>query len=58
MWGSDDDVAPLSIAREVAGSGGSATLIEVPGAGHLVPVSAPAALRRAIDDVLARMEPV
>lgn len=57
VWGSDDDVAPVSIARELAARSGSATLIEVPGAGHLTPVSAPTALRSAIVDVLRTLEP-
>jgi pimeloyl-ACP methyl ester carboxylesterase len=49
VWGDDDTAAPLAGARRAeARLGARARLTIVPGAGHLTPLSAPAALREAI----------
>jgi pimeloyl-ACP methyl ester carboxylesterase len=49
VWGDDDDAAPLQGARRAERRlGDRARLTIVPGAGHLTPLSAPAALRDAI----------
>jgi len=50
VWGDDDTAAPLTVAeRAVSLFGGEATLTIVPGAGHLTPLTAAAALRAALD---------
>jgi pimeloyl-ACP methyl ester carboxylesterase len=54
VWGDDDTAAPLTVAeRAVARFAGPATLTVVPGAGHLTPLTAPQALRDALDRRLA-----
>jgi pimeloyl-ACP methyl ester carboxylesterase len=57
VWGSDDSVAPVASARELAARLSVATLVEVPSAGHLTPLTAPAALREALRQALATLEP-
>lgn len=53
VWGDDDTSAPLALAQQAQPLfGGGATLTIVPGAGHLTPLTAPAALRAAIDEQL------
>lgn len=53
VWGDDDDAVPVEVAeRARALLGGPASLTIVPGAGHLTPLTAPPALRRAIEDLL------
>ena len=52
VWGDDDPTAPLAVAEAAlarlrAGAPAS-ELIVCPGAGHLLPLTAPGALRRAI----------
>lgn len=53
VWGDDDTAAPLAVAEAAAARLGSAQLTVVPGAGHLVPLTAPAELRAVLDRVLA-----
>lgn len=56
VWGSDDDVAPVAVAQAVAARLPSATVLEVPSAGHLTPLTAPGALRDAVVRSLAALE--
>jgi pimeloyl-ACP methyl ester carboxylesterase len=49
VWGDDDSEAPLEVAREVSADLARARLTVCPGAGHLVPLSAPDALRSAAE---------
>jgi pimeloyl-ACP methyl ester carboxylesterase len=54
VWGDDDTAAPLAgaeRARDVMGA--DADLTVCPGAGHLVPLTAPAALRAVVERALA-----
>jgi pimeloyl-ACP methyl ester carboxylesterase len=53
VWGEDDDIAPVSVARSVVDEFPRATLLEVPRAGHLTPLSVPSALRDAVSALLA-----
>lgn len=48
VWGDDDTAAPLAVAEEALTLLADATLTVVPGAGHLTPTTAPAALRDAV----------
>jgi len=48
LWGDDDRVAPVEMARVVAGKLDDARLLVLPGAGHLTPLSVPAALHDAL----------
>jgi pimeloyl-ACP methyl ester carboxylesterase len=49
VWGDDDTEAPLSMAETAAELLGSTRFTVCPGAGHLVPLTAPEALRQAIE---------
>jgi pimeloyl-ACP methyl ester carboxylesterase len=49
VWGALDDVAPVDIARRALAIARDATLEELPGVGHFVPIEAPERLRVAID---------
>ena len=49
VWGDDDTEAPLSMAETAAELLGSTRFTVCAGAGHLVPLSAPEALRQAIE---------
>ncbi len=58
VWGDDDATAPLPVAKAAAARlerarAGRVDLVVVPGAGHLVPLSAPGALRGAVERLLA-----
>jgi pimeloyl-ACP methyl ester carboxylesterase len=54
VWGDDDTAAPLAAARELASRlGDRAHVTVVDGAGHLTPLTAPDALRAAVDRLLA-----
>jgi pimeloyl-ACP methyl ester carboxylesterase len=54
VWGADDGAAPVEVARRAAERlGGRAQLEVLEGHGHFVTHSAPAELRRAIDELLA-----
>jgi pimeloyl-ACP methyl ester carboxylesterase len=49
VWADDDDAVPPYVAERAAALlGERATLSVVPGAGHLLPLTTPAALRAAI----------
>jgi pyruvate dehydrogenase E2 component (dihydrolipoamide acetyltransferase) len=52
VWGDDDNVVPITVARSAASRLEGAKLVVCPGAGHLTPLSAPAALRGAVDERL------
>lgn len=53
VWGAEDPEVPLSVAEALRGHLPQATLHAVAGTGHLVPTSAPGALREAVDHLLA-----
>ncbi|MDQ1372900.1 MAG: hypothetical protein QOJ09_238, partial [Actinomycetota bacterium] len=48
VWGDDDTEAPIAVAEEAARLVPGATLIRLPGAGHMTPQTAPDALREAL----------
>jgi pimeloyl-ACP methyl ester carboxylesterase len=58
IWGEDDATVPLAVAEAAltrlreAKAGSAAELVVLPGAGHLVPLSAPGALRAAVERYL------
>lgn len=56
LWGEEDQEVPVEVAekalRVMRQSGAAAELEILPGVGHLVPVQAPEAMRRAIQGVL------
>jgi pimeloyl-ACP methyl ester carboxylesterase len=54
VWGEDDTEVPVESARALVDVIPEATLTVCPGAGHLVPLTAPAALRGAVERALAR----
>lgn len=58
LWGNEDMEVPVTVAKaaeEIIRSAGTPVQLEVlEGVGHHVPLQAPAALRRAIEDVMAR----
>jgi pimeloyl-ACP methyl ester carboxylesterase len=47
-WGDDDTAAPLGVAEQAATLVPGARLTTLPGAGHMTPLTAPAALRDAL----------
>jgi pimeloyl-ACP methyl ester carboxylesterase len=47
VWGADDTVVPLAVARQACGLLPHARLEIIDGAGHMTPLSAPGALREA-----------
>ena len=49
VWADDDTEAPIDVARRAAGLLSDATLSVCPGAGHLTPLTAPDALRAAVE---------
>lgn len=49
LWGADDREVPVSVAETADALIPDSTLEVLPGVGHLVPLQAPEALRRAID---------
>lgn len=49
VWGTDDTAAPIAVAEQAAGILADATLTRLPGAGHLTPLTAPEALRAAVE---------
>jgi pimeloyl-ACP methyl ester carboxylesterase len=59
VWGESDSAAPVSMAEQAAAlvPGGRARLEVLPGVGHLTPTEAPAALRAALDRLLAEVAP-
>lgn len=48
VWGDDDTTVPLAVAEAAAGRLARSELVVCPGAGHLVPLTAPDALREAV----------
>ncbi len=48
VWGEDDDVAPIAVAREALSAFPVATMVGLPGIGHLAPMAAPSAIRDAV----------
>jgi pimeloyl-ACP methyl ester carboxylesterase len=48
VWGDDDAEVPVAVAERAAALLGDATITLCPGAGHMVPLTAPDALRAAI----------
>ena len=54
LWGDDDADAPLATARALEATVPNAHLEIVPGAGHLIPLTAPDALRAAVERAAAR----
>jgi pimeloyl-ACP methyl ester carboxylesterase len=55
VWGDDDPAAPLAIAEGLTDVVAGAHLVVCPGAGHLTPLTAPAALRTAVERCLERV---
>jgi len=54
VWGDDDTEAPVQNARALASAIPDARLTVCPGAGHLLPLTAPSELRAAVQRALAR----
>ena len=52
VWGADDGDVPPAVAEAVVARIPRATLTVCPGAGHITPQSAPAALRRSVETAL------
>jgi len=52
VWGDDDAVVPVGVARTADGVLDDSRLIVLPGAGHLTPLSVPVALRDAVIELL------
>ena len=53
VWGDDDSEVPVEVARAAQSKVPGATLTLCPGAGHLTPLTAPDALRAAVERALA-----
>ena len=51
VWGESDTEVPVEVARRAQPLFPSATLVTLPGVGHLTPTEAPESLRRVIDGV-------
>jgi pimeloyl-ACP methyl ester carboxylesterase len=54
VWGDDDGEVPVAVAEGAAALLGDATITVCPGAGHMLPLTAPGALRAAIERQLER----
>lgn len=54
VWADDDSEAPVEVAEKAAALLPGAVLTRCPGAGHFTPLTAPEALRAAVERVLAR----
>ena len=58
LWGADDTEVPVSVAERAAAlltaAGSEVKLVVEPGVGHLLPVSAPARLHRAVAEMIGR----
>lgn len=58
LWGADDTEVPVAVAERAAAllsaAGVDVKLVVEPGVGHLLPVMAPASLRRAVEEMIAR----
>ena len=53
VWGDDDADVPVAVARQAQSLVPGSSLTLCPGAGHLTPLTAPGALRAAVDQALA-----
>jgi pimeloyl-ACP methyl ester carboxylesterase len=53
IWGAEDTEVPVWVAVAAAAILANATLVVLPGVGHMVPLQAPEALTRAIDEAMA-----
>ncbi len=49
VWGEDDTEVPVAVAEAARGALATSTLTVVPGAGHLLPLTAPDELRAAVE---------
>jgi pimeloyl-ACP methyl ester carboxylesterase len=54
VWGDDDSVTPIDMARTAEGRFADARLVVAPGAGHLTPLSIPLAVHEAVSEGLAQ----
>ena len=54
--GSEDAITPPALSQALAGLIEGASLVEIPGAGHLANVEAPAAFNRAVDAFLTEID--
>jgi pimeloyl-ACP methyl ester carboxylesterase len=58
LWGAEDDEVPVTVAEEalrlIRQGGGSAELEVLAGIGHHVPIQAPEAISRVLEEVMAR----
>lgn len=58
LWGADDTEVPVAVAERAAtllsAAGSEVRLVVEPGVGHLLPVAAPAALHRAVAEMIGR----
>ena len=58
LWGADDTEVPVAVAERAAvllsAAGSEVKLVIEPGVGHLLPVAAPAALHRAVAEMIGR----
>ena len=54
VWGADDTDVPVETARAIVAAVPQARLTLCPGSGHLVPLTAPAQLRAAVERASAR----
>jgi pimeloyl-ACP methyl ester carboxylesterase len=58
LWGADDGEVPVSVAERAAAllgaAGAEVKLVVEPGVGHLLPIVAPAILRRAVAEMVGR----
>lgn len=57
VWGEDDTETPPAIAQRLAGWTSATTVTFCPGAGHLLPITAPAALRDSVQRAVSRLAP-
>jgi pimeloyl-ACP methyl ester carboxylesterase len=57
LVGSDDAIAPPSMAREMAAAIPGAELVEIKGVGHLAPLEKPTPVNAAVRDFIARRVP-
>ncbi len=58
LWGAEDTEVPVAVAERAAAlltaAGSEVKLVVEPGVGHLLPVSAPARLHRAVAEMIGR----
>jgi pimeloyl-ACP methyl ester carboxylesterase len=56
VWGADDSVTPLDLARVAADRLSHPRVVVLPGVGHLTPLSAPLALHEAVSEALVQRQ--